>query len=99
MPKQQVAARKRSILEAAIRIASKPGGWVRLTRVAIATEASCSQALVSHYLGSVAQIQVTVIRAAIKRENYDLLIQAVAAGHPEAQKIRAKTLAHLTSGV
>jgi len=95
----QVRRKREGILAAASKLASEPGGWSSLTRAGIAYEACCSPALVSHYCGSMAAVHRLLVKSAIKQENYDLLIQAVAAGHPETLKIRSKILSQLSAGV
>jgi AcrR family transcriptional regulator len=99
---QQMNKRRQTILEAALRLAGKPGGWGKLTRAAIALEAQCSDALVSTYLGSMARVRYQMVREAIRLENFSVLIQAHMAHDPAAIKmpaaLRIKMFAHL-SGV
>lgn len=92
---QQVKKRKDSIIAAALAVASRPGGWTRLTANAIATEADCSYGLVSLYLGSMEALRATLVRAAIKRENYDVVAQAMMAGYEVPVGVRAKVIAHI----
>lgn len=70
-------ARKAAIIDAAVRIASERGGWAKMTREAIALEAGCSQALVSHYLGDIPKIRKAVIKIAVQEEIRVILIQSL----------------------
>jgi len=76
--------RKECILIAAIRVARKPGGWSTLTRAQIASEAQCSDGLVSRALGDMADVRRAVMRAAIKYEYLDLIAQGIASGYKPA---------------
>src|ERR1700722_4989526 len=91
--------RKQWILVAALDIAGRPGGWSELTAVGIAREAKCTPGLVFHYLGSIACINREVVKAAIKQELFDILIQALIANHPEAARmkplLKQKAFAHV----
>lgn len=77
-----------SILVAALKLASPPGGWSSLTLVGIAREAGCSHGLICHHFGSIAALRRKLVRTAIKQENFDVLTQALMAGDPEAKKMR-----------
>ncbi len=93
-------ARVAEITAVCVKLASKPGGWVKLTRASIAHEACYSPGLVSHYLGSMPAIFRLLVKTAIKTENFSILVQAIAAGHPETLKMCPKLRAKaLTSGV
>lgn len=102
MPQIRLTPRKRreSIIVAALHLASSPGGWNRLTRAAIAERAGCSTGCVSLHLGSMQAVRRVLVRAAITQENLDVLIQALSAGDPAAERmkpmLRQKALAHLT---
>lgn len=105
MPRLTLTPRIRieQMLAAALKIASKPGGWSALTLVGIAREAHCTHGLVIHYFGSLDALKRMLIKAAIKQENFDVLIQALVAGDPEAKRmkplLRQKAFAHtLNSG-
>src|ERR1700744_1971065 len=78
---QQVKKRKESIIAAALKLASQPGGWAKFTQASIASEAGCSYGLVSFPFGSIEAIRSLIVRAAIKRNNYAVLAQAMLAGH------------------
>ena len=102
MPRIRLTPRKRreSIIVAALQLASNPGGWNRLTRAAIAERAGCSTGCVSLHLGSMDAIRSLLVRVSIKQEYFDVLIQALSAGHPAAERmkpmLRQKALSHLT---
>lgn len=70
--------RKNEILTAALNVASKPGGWSRLTREAVAAEAGCADALISKYFGTMIAFKRTIMRAAIKAENLSVVAQGLA---------------------
>jgi len=92
--------RRESIIVAALHLASAKGGWNRLTRAAIAEHAGCSTGCVSGHLGSMDSIRALLVKVAIKQENFDILIQALSAGHPAAEymkpMLKQKALSHLT---
>lgn len=92
---QQVKKRKESIIAAALKLASQPGGWVKLTAALIASEACCSYGLVALYLGSMEDLRSTLVRTAIKRENYAVVAQAMLAGHQVPACVRVKVVAHI----
>jgi AcrR family transcriptional regulator len=73
------AIRQEMILRAAIAVASRPGGWGKMTRAAIAEEADCSDGLVSRYLGDIPKIRRRVMKAAIKDGLTDVIVQSVVA--------------------
>jgi len=78
--------RQEMILKAAIAVANQPGGWLSLTRAAIAVEADCSDGLVSRYLGDMDNIRRRVMKAAIKDGNTDVIMQSVVAHDGYAPK-------------
>ena len=96
------AIRRDLLLVVALRLAGAPGGWTKLTRRAIAENSKCSEGLVSAHLGSMASIRSLLVKTAIKQENWDILIQALIANDPEAQRMRPllkeKAFAHVTAG-
>jgi AcrR family transcriptional regulator len=71
--------RRELVLKAAVAVVSKPGGWARLTREAIAKEAECSDGLVSRYLGDMPAARKAIMRYAIKHEILEIIVQSVAA--------------------
>lgn len=78
--------RKGQIMDAALKVASLPGGWAKLTREAVAREAGCTDGLVSKYYGTMITFRRSIMRAAINQENLQVLAQGVAAGDPYAKK-------------
>ena len=79
--------RKAEILEAAINVASRPGGWGRLTREAVAKEAKCAEGLPSKYFGTMTNFKRAIMRAAIAGKNLSVIAQGLAAGDKVAAKI------------
>lgn len=82
----QPADRKQEILNAAIKVAGRPGGWGKLTRDAVAKEAGCAEGLVSKYFGTMIAFRRSIMRAAIVAENLAVIAQGLAAGDKCAQK-------------
>ena len=80
------ADRKQEILNAAIKVAGRPGGWGKLTRDAVAKEAACSEGLVSKYFGTMIAFRRSIMRAAIGTENLAVIAQGLAAGDASAKK-------------
>lgn len=81
--------RRVEILNAAMKLATRKGGWGSLTRASIAVEAECSEALVSLYFGTSVQIKRAVMREAVRTENLPILAQGIVAGDKQAAKIDA----------
>jgi AcrR family transcriptional regulator len=73
-------ARRAEILAAALRVAAERGGWISLTRAAVAREARCSDALVSVHFGTMTEFRRSVMRAAIRDRNMPVVFQGMAAG-------------------
>jgi hypothetical protein len=71
--------RRELILAAAIEAAREPGGWSRLTRQVIAIHADCSEGLVSRYLGDMPEARKAVMKAAVKGEIVEIIVQSIAA--------------------
>lgn len=80
------ADRKQEILDAALRVASTPGGWAQLTRASVSVDADCAEGLVSRYFGTMAAFRRAIMRAAIVSKNLAVVAQGLAAGDPNAQK-------------
>ena len=78
--------RKQQILDAALLVAGRPGGWAQLTRDAVAKEAECAEGLPSKYFGTMAAFRRAIMRAAIVSKNLAVVAQGLAAGDPNAQK-------------
>lgn len=73
------AIRRELILSAAVDVASTPGGWSLLTRQVIANAAGCSEGLVSRYLGDMQEARKAIMKAAIKDEIVEIIVQSIAA--------------------
>ena len=78
--------RKQQILDAAIKVAGRPGGWGKLTRDAVAREVQCAEGLVSKYFGTMVSFRRSIMRAAIVAENLHIIAQGLAAGDASAKK-------------
>lgn len=78
--------RKLEILNAAIKVAGRPGGWSKLTRDAVAKEAGCAEGLPSKYFGTMVAFRRAIMRAAIQARNLAVVAQGLAAGDTNAQK-------------
>ena len=78
--------RKQQILNAAIKVAGRPGGWAKLTRDAVAKEAGCAEGLPSKYFGTMITFRRAIMRAAIVAEELGVIAQGLAAGDKCAQK-------------
>lgn len=78
--------RKLEILNAAIKVAGRPGGWSKLTRAAVAKEAGCAEGLPSKYFGTMVAFRRAIMRAAIVAEELGVIAQGLAAGDKCAQK-------------
>ena len=78
--------RKNQILTAAIRVASRPGGWAKLTREAVAKEAACAEGLPSKYFGTMVNFRRTIMREAIRLGELNVIVQGLVAGDKCAQK-------------
>lgn len=93
--------RKLEILNAAMKVAGRPGGWSKLTREAVAREAQCADGLVSKYFGTMLTFRRTIMRAAIVRADLSVIAQGIAAGNKYAQKadadLKARALATLAA--
>jgi hypothetical protein len=71
--------RRELILRAAIESARQPGGWGLITRQVIATAAGCSEGLVSRYLGDMKDARRIIMKAAIRDEITEIIIQSIVA--------------------
>lgn len=95
----QPADRKQQILDAALRVAARPGGWGRLTREAVAKEAACAEGLPSVYFGTMVNFKRAIMRAAITGRNLPIIAQGIASGDRCALKappqLRAEAMTSL----
>jgi AcrR family transcriptional regulator len=76
--------RRDEIERAALSVAER-NGYNRLTREDVATEAAVSPSLVSHYMGTVGEMEHRVIRRAIRDGNLQVIAQAVTNRHALVQ--------------
>jgi AcrR family transcriptional regulator len=86
--------RKLEILNAAIKVASRPGGWAKLTREAVAKEAGCADGLVSKYFGTMTNFRRAIMRAAIVGKELSVIAQGLADGDKCAQKADPELKSH-----
>ena len=70
--------RNNEILMAAMKIAGRPGGYSKLTRLSVAAGAGCSEGLVSKYYGTMTQMRRAVMRRAIETKNLSIIAQGLA---------------------
>lgn len=96
----QPSIRRDLILKAALIAASRPGGWSKLTRQAIAKKARCSEALVSRYLGDMPSARKAIMKEAIHQERVEIISQSIAAhdGYALPRKLKNKAIVHLLNG-
>lgn len=78
--------RKSEILAAALKLASSPGGWGKLTRTSVAQAAGCSDSLVSLHFGTIPNFRRDIMRAAISTKVLPVIAQGLAAGDKHAKK-------------
>lgn len=76
--------RRDYLIEAAMKVAEKKGGFHKLTREVIAHEAGISPPLVSRYLGGMDMIRHTIMTEAVAQGRAAIVAQGLTAGHPVA---------------
>jgi hypothetical protein len=87
------AVRREQILNAAIALASKPGGWTKLTRTTLAQAIGCSDAIVNVHVGDMPTVRRIVMKTAIQRGITEIILQSVVAHDGYAPKsAKLKTL-------
>lgn len=89
---------KDRILAAALYM-SKRDSWSGLTRDAVAREAGCAAGSVNQYYGTVASLKAEVMRIAVEKRIPSIVLEGLAARHPEAMRadhdLRAEVLLSL----
>lgn len=78
--------RREQILNAAVKEAEKVG-FNKVSRVAIAQRANCSEGLVRHYFATLPQLQRTILGEAIRVNNDRIIAQGIIAKHPRCKKL------------
>lgn len=78
--------RKDHILNVAVELSQRPGGFNNLERKEIAEAANVSQGLINNYYGTMKQLKRAVIRVAIQREIPVIIAQGLAVADKQAQK-------------
>lgn len=90
--------RKPQLLEAAVAVAVEHG-LQATTRALIATRAGVAPGLITHYLGTMAELRRAVMRQAVKQEILPIIASGLAARDKQALKappeVRARALASL----
>jgi len=77
--------RREQLLNAAIKIA-KQVGYTNVERNAIADDAGVSMALITNYLGTLPQLQRTLMRYAVKNNIVEIVAQGLACRDRHASK-------------
>lgn len=92
--------RRQAILTAALTVATT-AGYLRTTRDAVAAVAGCSPALVSHHLGTMSQMQRSIMGEALRVRNLRVVAQGLSHGDRRAcnapAELREAAAASLTS--
>lgn len=78
--------RRGHIVKAALKEAEKVG-FAQVRRKAVAERARCSEALVTHYVGTVPQLQRLIIGEALREGNQRVIAQGIIAKHPRCRKL------------
>lgn len=79
------ADRKKQILDVAVRLAERIG-YQRVTRHAIAEAAETSDAIVSHYHGTMTSLRRDIMRTAVRTKCLTIIAQGLAVNDPHALK-------------
>lgn len=77
--------RKNDLLQTALDLSVKVG-YTNVSRGALATEAGVSNALVTHYFGTMKQLKRAIMRSAIGRSIPEIVAQGLAIGDDNARK-------------
>ena len=80
----KVELTKANILDAALRVAARRGGWATLTRKAVAAEAGCAEARVSQCFDTMTAFRRTIMRHAVINKNLSVIAQGIVAGDKHA---------------
>lgn len=90
--------REQSIIEAAVRVAAKRG-YQSMQRPDIAEEAGVSQALVSHYFGTLDNLRALVMDYAVRKEVVEVVAQGLGCSNDIARRaspeLKKKALKYL----
>ena len=91
--------RRAQILQAALVVATQPGGWSSLTRENVAEQAGCAESLISRYFGTMTAFKRQIMRSAISTENLSIIAQGLACYDLHANKapkgLKARAFAKL----
>ncbi len=86
MARLKTTERKEQILTASLKVAERIG-YDNMTRQQVARAANCAPALVSKYFGTMKNFKRSVMRAAIKREVLQIILDGIFQKEPQALKI------------
>lgn len=75
------------ILQAALKVANKKGGWTGMTRDIVAAEAGYTNGMVSKTFGTMTEFRRTVMRHAVKENMLVIIGQGIASGDKTAWKV------------
>ena len=92
--------RKEELLNAALALAEKQG-YTNVSRASIASACGVSDALLSHYFGTMTEFRRTLMRYAIKQESVAVVLQGLADRNRYALKapeaLRQRAVAGMTA--
>lgn len=80
---------KSETLAAALTVAERDG-FGRMSRAAVAAAAGCSNAMVSYYFSTMAQLKRDVMRAAVRQERLPIVAEGLATGNVYAARAPAE---------
>ena len=91
--------RRASIITAGLSVAVQRG-YTNLTRQEVAAKAGVTEALITHYFGTLTQLRRAVMRAAIAQQKLHVILEGLVCGDPTAAKApeSVKDLARATVG-
>ena len=62
-------------------------GYNRVTREVVAKHVPCAPSLVSHYWGTVEQLQKSILREAVKSKNLKIIAQGLVSRSPITRRV------------
>lgn len=83
MKTKRLDDRRQALLTAALQVAVT-AGYLRVTRDAVASAAGCSPALVSFHLGTIPQMQRSIMGEALRTRNLRVIAQGLSHGDRRA---------------
>lgn len=76
MSKKDPTKRKQQILTAALEV-SRDSNYMEITKKSVALKAGVSMGLVNVYFGTMEKLRKEIMRAAVKREIYPIILQGL----------------------